>query len=284
MKKDFYTWLSSLRKSIANYEYYIDFETVYKKANEYKVEINILNSLVGSKDIEMEFKNIVTQYPNVLKCIPILLAKRESLIYCLDENGAFEFDFNEPNYSIDDYVYFMRKTGLFQLLKERLVSNLYDYVLGVEVGLNSNARKNRGGHLMEDLVESFINKAGFVNGQTYFKEMRLSDLETHIGLDLSPLSNSGQTEKIFDFVLITEKSVYGCECNFFSSSGSKLNETSRSYKTLALESKKIKGFEFVWFTDGVGWLSTKNNLKETFDVLDFIFNISELENGILDSF
>lgn len=101
---------------------------------------------------------------------------------------------------------------------------------------------------------------------------------------MSALSNSGKTEKRFDFVIFTEKSVYACECKFYASSGSKLNETARSYKALALASKNIKGFKFVWFTDGLGWLSAKNNLKETFDVLDDIYCIKELEENILKTF
>ena len=137
---------------------------------------------------------------------------------------------------------------------------------------------------MENLVESFIIDAGFIKEKTYFKEMYLSELEKKTGLDLSNLSNSGSTEKRFDYVIISDKCVYACECNFYSSNGSKLNETARSYKTLALESKNIKGFKFVWFTDGQGWLLAKNNLKETFDVLDDIYNIKELEEGILGGF
>ena len=205
-------------------------------------------------------------------------------VFCMDKDGTYNFDFKNMNYTIDDYVMFMRKTGLFELLEKHLVSNLYDYVIGVEVGLNSNGRKNRGGHLMEDLVESFIIKAGFVKDKTYFKEMYLSDLEKKTGLDLSVLSNAGNTAKRFDYVILTDKCAYACECNFYASGGSKLNETARSYKTLALESKNIKGFKFVWFTDGLGWTSARNNLKETFDVLDDIYNIKELEDGVLNYF
>ena len=178
----------------------------------------------------------------------------------------------------------MRETGLFELISTRVINNLVDYVLGVEAGLSSNGRKNRGGHLMEDLVESFIQKAGFIKNVNYFKEMKLAELEAKTGLDLSALSNDGKTVKRFDYVIISEKCVYACECNFYASSGSKLNETARSYKTLALESKEIEGFKFVWFTDGLGWMSAKNNLRETFDVLDTIYNIKELEEGILEEF
>ena len=137
---------------------------------------------------------------------------------------------------------------------------------------------------MEDLVESYIVRAGFIKNKTYFKEMYLSDLEQKTGLDLSALSNEGNTAKRFDFVILGKRNIYACECNFYASGGSKLNETARSYKTLALEARGIAGFRFVWFTDGIGWNSAKNNLEETFDVLEDLYNLKELEKGILESF
>lgn len=282
MKRNFNEWFKTMRSSIANYTYYINFDTVYENAEEIKVELNILNSLTGSKDIEADFEKLVAKYPEVLKVIPILLAKRESEIFCMDEEGSILFEFSKKTQSIDEYKSFMKKTGLFDLMQNHIINNLFDYVLGVETGLNSNGRKNRGGHLMEDLVESFIVKAGFIKGKTYYKEMDLSDLEKLSGLDLSALSNSGSTEKRFDYVIIKNNHIFACECNFYASKGSKLNETARSYKTLALESKDIKGFTFVWFTDGIGWTKARNNLKETFDVLDTLYNINDLESDILE--
>lgn len=284
MSRDFNTWLSTFKESIANYSYYIDFNTVYKNCEEIKIELNILNSLVGSNNIENDFEALTQKYPEILKCIPILLAKREMDIFCMDTNGSFAYNFKKMNYPASQYKYFMKETGLFDLISKRLINNLVDYVLGVEAGLNSNGRKNRGGHLMEDLVESYIKEAGFVKGVNYYKEMYLSDLENKTGLNLSSLSNDGKAEKRFDYVIITDKCVYACECNFYASGGSKLNETARSYKTLALEAKDIQGFKFVWFTDGQGWNSAKNNLRETFDVLDSIYNIKDLEDGILTNF
>lgn len=283
-KRNFNEWLNSFRESIANYSYYIEFETVYKNVDEFKIEFNILNSLIGSNSIEEDFATILTKYPSVLKCIPILIAKREKNVYCVDEDGAYNFDFQKQNYKINDYIMFMRKTGLFDLLQNHIIGNIYDYVVGVEAGLNSNGRKNRGGHLMEDLVETYIKKAGFIKDKTYYKEMYLSEVEKMTSLDLGKLSNSGNTKKRFDYVIITSKCVYACECNFYASGGSKLNETARSYKQLALESNEIQGFKFVWFTDGCGWISARNNLKETFDVLDDLYNIKDLEDGILERF
>ena len=287
MNRDFNAWLSGFRDSIADYKYYIDFGKVYRNVEDVKVELNILNSLVGSKDIENEFKSLLKRYPEILRAVPILLAKRESEIYCQDENGGFLYKFNPEKYPpnshvyYERYTYFMRETGLFDLLGNHVINNLVDYVTGVETGLDSNGRKNRGGHLMEDLVESFIKKAGFQKGVTYFKEMYIHQITAKWGIDLSAISNQGKMEKRFDFVIKTPSMIYGIETNFYGSNGSKLNETARSYKTLALESDTIDGFSFVWFTDGKGWNGARHNLEETFDVMEHIYSIDDLENDII---
>ena len=283
MERNFAEWLLTFTDSIADYKYYIDFETVYKNAEKLKLELNMLNSLIGSKTIERDFDNLLSKYPEVLKCIPILLAVRQNEIIVLDKDGnKFEYNFKNMNYTVEQYKIFMRKTGLFDLIQNHLVNNLYDYVLGVESGLNSNARKNRGGHLMEDLVENFIQKAGFKKNETYFKEMYLQTIEEKWKLDMSFISNQNQSTKRFDFVIKTDKCIYGIETNFYAASGSKLNETSRSYKMISEEAKQVEGFEFVWFTDGTGWLLAKNNLKETFDVMKNLYNINDMKNGIIE--
>ena len=287
MKRDFKEWFSNFRQSINGYDFYVDFQKVYGKIDNIKVELNILNSLIGSKNIKNDFINLLKRYPETLKVIPILLAKRESEIYCQDENGGmtFQFDFGQyiPNSHkfFENYTYFMEETGLFDLLSNHIINNLVDYVTGVEVGIDTHARKSRGGDSMEDLVESFLQKEGLVKGVNYFKEIKLSTIEQKWNLDLSTISNNGKTEKRFDFVIKSNNVIYGIETNFYSTQGSKLNETARSYKTIALESKDIKGFAFVWFTDGYGWKSARHNLEETFDVMENIYNIKDLENGKL---
>lgn len=279
--RNFNEWLSKFRSSIANYGYYIDFDKVYRNVNDIKVELNILNSLIGSTDIENDFKNIITKYPETLKCIPILLAVRANEIYAIDGDGEFSYNFKKAKYSPEQYAVFMRKTGLFELLEKHIIHTLVDYVTGVETGLDSNGRKNRGGHLMEDLVESYIVKAGFEKNKTYFKEMYIHEITEKWGIDLSAISNSGKMEKRFDFVIKTDKAIYGIETNFYASSGSKLNETARSYKQIAQEVATINGFEFVWFTDGSGWTSARHNLEETFDVMEHIYSIDDLENSVI---
>lgn len=279
--RDFNIWLLGFRDSIATYTYYIDFEKIYQNVNKLKIEFNILNSLIGSKNIEVEFEALVSKYPEVLKCIPLLLAIRANEIYAVDDNGAFYYNFVRPNLSIEQYKYFMRETGLFDLIANHLVNNLIDYATGVETGLDSNGRKNRGGHLMEDLVERFIIKANFIKNISYFKEMYIAEITQKWNIDLSEISNNGHTEKRFDFVIKTRDMIYAIEANFYNSGGSQLNEIARSYKTLALEASTINGFTFMWFTDGKGWLTARNNLKETFDVMPHLYSIQDMEDGII---
>ena len=242
-ERDFDEWLSKFRPSISSYNYYIDFEKVVRNVEEIKVELNILNSLIGSKNIEEEFEKIVTKYPETLKCIPLLLAVRGNEIYAQDEEGAFLYNFKKMNYGVEQYRVFMHKTGLFDMIANHLVNNLVDYALGIETGLDSNGRKNRGGHQMEALVEKYIVAAGF--------------------------------EKNVD------EMIYAIETNFYASGGSKLNETARSYKMLSQEADTIDGFTFVWFTDGIGWKSARGNLRETFEVLDTMYSIDDMENGVI---
>ncbi len=285
--RDFDGWLSKFRPSISSYNYYIDFEKVHKNVDAVKIELNILNSLIGSKDIKNDFVNLIKKYPDVLKAIPILLAKRENEIYCQDENGGYLYQFHsallnkEEDEIYEQYAYFMEKTGLFDLLENHIVHNLVDYATGVETGLDSNGRKNRGGHLMEDLVEKYILEAGFKKGVNYFKEMYLAEIEKTWNIDLSALSNQGKAAKRFDFVIKTEQMIYAIETNFYASGGSKLNETARSYKMLSQEADTIEGFTFVWFTDGTGWKSARGNLRETFEVMDTIYSIDDMEHGVM---
>lgn len=281
MQRNFSAWFSTFRESIATYSYYVDFRKVYSNVESIKVELNILNSLINSKNIKSDFEEIIIKYPETLKCIPILLAVRNLEIPIMDDAEFLNFNFLHPVLSTKEYAEFMDRSGLFDLLQNHLINNLIDYVTGVETGLDSNGRKNRGGHLMEDLVESYIQKAGFQKNINYFKEMYVSEISKKWKVDLSAVSNKGKVEKRFDFVVKTNKQIYVVEANFYGSSGSKLNETARSYKTLSTEIDTIDGVSFVWFTDGKGWINARNNLEETFDVMEHIYCIEDMKKGII---
>ncbi len=286
MNRSFSEWLSTFKDSIADWKYYTDFDKVYKNVNRIKIELNLLNSLINSKDIENDFRSLVKQYPNVLSAVPYLIAKREidkqSKIQIVTANGLKEFNFDKPNYSLDEYVEFLDKTGIFDLLSKHIISDLTDYVRGVEVGLDTNARKNRTGTAMENLVESFLLKYGFKKNSTYFKEMYASDILHQFGVDVTTVDKKKKANKRFDFVVKTSKCVYGIEVNFYSGGGSKLNETARSFKMIAQESKNIEGFHFIWITDGLGWNSAKNNLEETFNEHSGVYNIHDMQFGELE--
>ena len=292
MARDFNKWISKFNDSIASWKYYTNFEKVYLNVNKIKNELNLLNGLIGSKDIEKDFADLVEEYPQVLKAIPILLAKRENIIIIKDADKDYKYNFSKMNYSIDDYIKFMRNTGIFKLLEQHLISSIYDYVTGVEVGMDTNGRKNRTGDAMEDLVESYILKAGFVKNHNYFKEVTSKAIKEKWNIDLKEIlenvdnkvnsKKEKMAEKRFDFVVENKGTLFLIETNFYGSGGSKLNETARSYKMLNEELAKIKEVKFVWFTDGKGWFSARNNLEETFNQMENIYCIDDLKNDILN--
>ena len=175
----------------------------------------------------------------------------------------------------------MEKTGLFDLLSRHIRGNLWDYVTGIEVGMDSNARKNRGGDQMENLVEDFIKLAGFIKNKTYFKEIYSREVEKLFEVNLTPLS--AVSTKRWDFILKTEDNVYLIETNFYSSSGSKLNEIARSCIEISERAEKIKGTRFMWITDGRGWRKAKKNLHEAYIEIPYLYNIADMEAGLFSS-
>lgn len=290
MKRNFKEWFDTFKITIVDYKYFTDFDVVYNNVKKVKIPLNILNTLVGSKNIESDFDAIIIDYPIISECIPLLLAVRKSEIHVMENNEIIKYSFQKLDKEMDDetkrvrieeYKKFMRETGLFELLQNRIINNLYDYVTGVETGLDSNGRKARGGKLMANLLERYIREAGFEKNKNYFKELSTKKMSDKWGVDFSAISNNGKSEKRFDFVIKTPEMIYVMETNFYGTNGSKLNETARSYKDLAKGIKTIDGVTFLWITDGVGWQKAENNLEETFDTMDHLYNIKDLEDGIL---
>lgn len=282
MKRDFEDIINNLKTTVADYKYYTDFDKVLKNIIKYKIELNILNSLIGSKKIEIEFTNLLREYPSILRVIPILLAIRKKEVSIIDVK-KIDFDFDNKTMSNELYTKFMRETGLFDLLENNKIKSLEDYVTGVEVGLDSNARKNRTGTAMENIVASFLEKIPDIE---FHKEKRKKDIEEMYNINLDSLilnsDDNKDAEKKFDFIVKTKNKLYLIETNFYSSQGSKLNETARSFKSLARDIENIDNVEFIWITDGVGWKSARNNLRETYDIMKHFYTIKDLEDGVLD--
>ncbi|MDE5599315.1 MAG: type II restriction endonuclease, partial [Ureaplasma sp.] len=269
-KEEFEYWYDNLVDTIADYEYYVDFKDIYKNVNNVKVKLNILNSLIGSKDIENEFEQLIYDYPEVVDCIPLLIAVRKKEIKLIDNNEQLIFNFSKID-DIELLKKFMRKIGLFDLMSNRISNNLVDYVTGIEVGLYSNTRKNKGGHLMEDIIEVFLQNYGLIKDKTYFKEMYLNEIQEKWNIDLSSLKSLGKDRKRFDFVVKLKDEIYVIESSFYNANGSKLNETARSYELISNECKKIDNFNFIWITDGYGWKQSKKIIEKAYYSIDNIY-------------
>lgn len=280
--RNFDKWLDTMTDSVASWTYYTDFEKVYENVNDIKIPLCLLNSLIGSKNIKQDFLKLYEEYPEVLRAVPIIIAKRlKDIVVVKDPDKDFYFDFRKHDYTPEEYSLFMEKTGIYDLLEDHLVASLLDYVTGVEVGMDTNGRKNRTGHSMEAIVQQYLEQEGYVMGETMFKEIYQNEIEERFNVDLSAITNEGTTQKRFDYVIKSDTTLYLIEVNFYATGGSKLNETARSYKMITEETKNIPNVEFMWFTDGKGWHKAKNNLRETFEILPNLYNINDLSNGVL---
>ena len=269
MKRNFNDLMLSLKKSITPADFFVDFSKVYLNIKDYERHLNLLNSLIGKENIEEEFVDLINEYPEIMKSIPILLATHEYKFHIINASTVdmlnsikdmdFKFleekficyDFKEIDKPINNYAVFLKNSGLFDLISNRKIKNLVDYAIGIEVGLDSNSRKNRSGKIMEDLVEEFIKKLGV----PYQKQMKYKDIDKEYGTNLCAI---GKATKKFDFVFKSPSNneLIVMEVNFYGTQGSKPNETAKSYVELNNEINKLNGVKFVWITDGNGW----NNL------------------------
>lgn len=280
MKRDFDSIMAGLKTTIANYTYYVDFKKVYKNVSNVIIPLNLLNSLIGNKDFDNAFIQLIHRYPESLQAIPILLAVRcpQYKMNVLD-NKLISFDFKHVINTDSEYLNFMNKTGLKSLFIDKHISNLVDYVTGVEVGLDSNARKNRGGTSMENLVEDYLKS--FTN-ISVIKQASKEQIIDKFGYDelnrLNLKEGKSQAEKRFDFAFKFKNMVFLVETNFYSSGGSKLNEVARSYEKLADDINVLSHYKFLWITDGAGWKTAKNNLKESYSHQKLIMTIQDMES------
>ena len=294
MKRDFDELMLSLKKSITPADFFVDFPKVYVNIKEYEVHLNILNTLIGKENIEEEFVELIRQYPEVMSSIPILLATHEHKFNIInaqtvdmlesikDKNFKFLekkficYDFKAINHPIEDYATFLKSSGLFDLISNRKIKNLVDYAIGIEVGLDSNSRKNRSGKIMEDVVEEFFKLAGL----SYQTQMKYKDIDKEYGTNLCSI---GKSTKKFDFVFKSSKTnqLIVMEVNCYGTQGSKPNETAKSYIELNDKIKAMNDVIFVWITDGNGWNRSRLNLEDAYDNIEHLYTIKDLEDGIL---
>ena len=279
--------INNLKPSILLWSYFVNWEKVFKNERKIEIALNILNYLIGKDNFDEEFRALIRHNPEVARVIPALVvrdgdnsSKFKILVDYSQKKFIYDdYDFGKTNPNeadIEKYLVFVRETGLKDLIISQKIKNLVDYMIGVEAGLDSNARKNRSGHSMEDIVEFFIQDLCKRKNFRYLKNANAKKIKKELGYGV-PVDKSS---RIYDFVVDNREELFIFETNFYSGGGSKLKSTAGEYRNLfdVLDGK----YKFIWITDGFGWRSTARPLRETFDHNEYLFSLSMLEKDILN--
>lgn len=268
-QEEFNLFISQLRETNQTLDFFCDFEKICKNVDDIRLSLCMLNSLIGTTDLKKSVETIWNRDKKAFSVMPVLIAVRDDgnkrVIDSLNQIVELKNLFN----SVDGVVEFLESTGLADLFRNRNIKDLVDYVFGIETGLDSNARKNRSGHIMENTVAQIFT----FNNIKYRQEVYSSEWQQITNV-------LGDDEKRFDFVIETKKKTYLIEVNYYSAGGSKLNEVARSYSDIAPKINSVKNFEFVWITDGQGWLSAKNKMEEAFYTIPSVYNLTSINNFI----
>jgi len=281
--RSFEYFSSTLKDKITKWDYFVNWTKVLSNVSRFEHELNLLNSLVGKTDVVFEAIELFRKYPSVIRAIPTLLAIREKSVKVLVDTNNFiyeTFDFSAARPSDSDiksFAVFIEDSGLADLLANKRIKNLVDYVVGVEVGLDSNARKNRTGSLMEAIVEPFIARDCGNNKITYLSQATADKIHRNWNIKIKVDKSS----RIIDFALNKNGTLYFVETNFYGGVGSKLKSTATEYIRMNSYWNEL-GIKFIWITDGAGWLKTLRPLREYFDRSDFLMNLDMLKRGCLD--
>jgi len=274
--------ISSFKHKITQWDYFVNWQKVLQNIKPIEKELNLLNYLIGKQDLYNETVDLLLKYPETIKAIPLLLGIREKSLEVLIDTRKFiyrNFDFLNKNYSEDEiktFADFILKSGLGELLQDKKIKNLVDYATGVEVGLDSNGRKNRGGTLMENLVDEFIRDTCNELQIEYMPQATAKKIKKKWNIEIEVDKSS----RIIDFAINNNGKLYFVEVNFYGGGGSKLKSTATEYIKMN-EYWNKQGIVFIWITDGAGWKSTLKPLREYFDKADYLLNLEMLRNGIL---
>lgn len=276
--------IQNLKPSNTLWSYFVNWEKVYGNVRKVEICLNLLNYLIGKENFDEEFKRLLKEQPQIIRILPSLVVSREKKFKILVDFENKQLKYEDYDFSIkaptdvdiEKYLYFVEQSGLKALILSNKIKSLVDYMLGVEAGLDSNARKNRGGTSMEDIVEVFIKDICEKKGCQYLKEANAEKIKQVFGIEV-PVDKSSRR---YDYVINVNGELTLFEVNFYGGGGSKLKSTAGEYRNLydVLEGK----FKFVWITDGFGWKTTARPLRETFNHNDYLLSLAMLEKGILE--
>ena len=266
MSKDFNKFMSQLQETNQTLDFFCDFDKIAANVDNIKLSLCMLNSMIGTTDLRRSVETIWNRDRTAFSVMDILIAVRSEGKKVVLNSAGDCIILDRLFTSIDGVMEYLEGTGLADLFRQKKINDLVDYVFGIETGLDSNARKNRSGHVMEGMVASILKKNGIKFRQEVYST-EWPNLQRVLGDD----------EKRFDFVIQTPKKTYLIEVNFYSGGGSKLNEVARSYSDIAPKINSVPGFEFVWITDGIGWKSAKNKLQEAYSIIPSIYNLTSIK-------
>jgi type II restriction enzyme len=286
---DFDDLKTTFQESIFTWSYFTDFNKAKLNVAKVNVELNILNSLIGKDDIENEFISLIKQYPNIRRALPLLIATRKNKLQdtpivsgvgeLISENKSYIF-YNAIDEKIKkELLIFFNESGLKEIFINKYVKNLVDYCFGVEVGFDTNARKNRTGKLMEGIASQYLQDFCYKNNNfSYIEQATKISIKENFDYEIRIDKNNRR----FDFALHNKqnKKLYLIEVNYYGGGGSKLKATAGEYQALN-DFVKSQGLNFIWITDGKGWLTALNPLEETFNHNDHVINLNMLKNNAL---
>lgn len=290
-EKEIFNYLmSTLTDSIFTWDYFTDFQKIRNNVKKIEKELNLLNVLIGKKKIEKEFISLVSEYPSVRKALPILIAIRDEKVKNLkiidnydeiiseDKSKLFNEETKLPNELKKELIIFFRESGLKEVLLNKEIKNMVDYCYGLEVGMDTNARKNRTGMSMEKIVEKIIENFSKDNQLEYISQATKTKIKYRWNFDIL----LDKTDRNFDFAVYnkSKNKLYIVETNFYSGGGSKLKSTAGEYQTL-FELLKKQQIDLIWITDGLGWKTARSPLHETFLKIDYLFNLEMVKKGVL---
>ncbi|MBF1074031.1 MAG: type II restriction endonuclease [Prevotellaceae bacterium] len=269
MERNFNIFFSQLQETNQTLDFFCDFEKISNHVNDIKLSLCMLNSLIGTTDLRKSIETIWTRDKSAFSIMDILIAVRSNgKKSILDSNGNCII-LNRLFESVDGIMEYLEGTGLAEIFTEGKIKDLVDYVFGIETGLDSNARKNRSGHIMENMIADIFTKNGIA-----FRQEVYSTEWTEIQQAL------GDNKKRFDFVIKSASTTYLIEANFYNDGGSKLNEVARSFMEIAARINSVKGFEFIWITDGTAWKAAKDKLKEAYSKIPGMYNLTNITDFI----
>ena len=271
--------ISTLKETIKSWDYFVNWKKVIHNYREVERSLNLLNTLVGKENIEEEALSLLTDYPQIIGVVPALLAEREKKISLLVTPNNFEvrrFDFSKPM-SAKDGVLFLKESGFLKLISDRNIKSIPDYFIGVEVGLDSNGRKNRSGISMENLVEFFVKDICGRNNYEYIAQATADKIKAKWNKNITVTKSS----KRIDSAINTPHKLYLIETNFYGGGGSKLKSTAGEYADIYHQWTN-DGHQFIWITDGYGWKTTQRPLRDTFNTTDYIINLDMIQKGVLE--